>query len=417
MTKFDKYRRIKPIGYLLVTTKRVGKRGDERGDESEEKTQENKEGRQWERIVPYENNRFMVLIMIVSFVDLLKNGYLMYTPMSLGDRLLYGDIIISLKEDQRLYNFAIIICYGSTLAHYYFLMFGKQKAYFKHLSKFLYVMQPREYSRRLMVTREFAERFSKSLDRGVLANRLVCYIYLGFTASFYAKTLYELISLGGYSFQQILTYTCPSILVGAFGLVNFYLVAVQAYWLFVLYAQMMNGRWSRLTRDLDRLDDRTKHQRKLFKHLANLVSVIKEYKVSREFFQISMLSPMPAVLVTMALFPTNIIVSENLLTNQVILMFSVNLFCVLLPIINSNEKFKRELSLYLNAVHCFMARTRNLEVKLKLMKIQDICQMSSPVTYTLLDGLFDLEKELVPIILAEIFTLTFLIYQFLYYQY
>ena len=406
MANLDKYRRVKLMGHMLITTKKKGKI---EGSNETEKS----DGGQKELIVSIKSKSYVILVIIVSFMDLLKNSYLMMLPMSSGRHLLYGDIIISLREDQRLYNFSIIIVYATTMVQYYFTIYGKQRAVFYELSKFLYALPPREYSRKFLVTRKFAERFVRWLDRGVLAQRLVCNSYLTFTFSFYGKCLYQVIVLG-FSWEQILCLTCPCILIGAFALVNFYLVALQGYWLFIIYVRLMKGRFSRLTADLDRLNDG--HQRKLARHLADLDRITTEYKVSKEYFQITMLSPIPAVLVTMAQFPTNIVFSENLFTNQLVLMFMVNVFCVLLPIVHSNEVWKRGLDLYLNAIHRFMPRTRDLRIKLKLMKVLDTWQKTSHISYTLLNGVFDLELEHVPTILAEIFALTFLMYPFIYYS-
>ena len=391
MANSDKYRRVKLIGPMLIAIKKDS------------------------QIAPYENNRYVVLVMIMSFLDLLKNAYLGYLPMSSGRHLLYGDVILSLREDQRLYNYSLLVGYGTTIVHFYLMIYGKQRSHFFEISKFLYVLPPREYSRKFLVTREFAERFSKWLDRGVIAELLVRYSYLIFTASFYAKCLYKLITLG-YSYQQILTYSIPSILIGAFGFRHFYFVAVPPIWLFVLYIQLMKGRWNRLTAELDRLTDRPNQRRKLARYLNDLDKVVSEYKMSKEYFQVAMISPMPVCLVTIALFPTNIVFSENLFTNQLILMFMVNCFGVLFPVVKSNEIFKRGLALYLDAVHRFMNRNKDLVVKLKMMKILDTWQKTSHISYTVLDGWFDLEIEYMPIILCEVFSITFLIYPFLYYS-
>ena len=393
----DKYRRVKMISYLLIATKKVDPNG--------------KEAKQ---VVPYENNAYITFVQLVIFVDLLKNFYFLFMPISLNDRLLYGDIIISFQDDQRLYNLLIIVCYISTISYFFFLLFGKQKTDFYRLSKFLYVWNPRQYSRRMLVSQEFAGQFSRWLDLGVLSNQLVFCNYLIFTTSFYSKTLYKSISLG-FGFKEILYYSFPSIAIGAFALLNFYRVAVQAYIFFILYVRLMNAKLNRLASDLDELDDSLADRRRLFKHFADLDSVVSEYRLSRQFFEITLVLAIPAVLTAIALLPTNILMAENILTNQLVLFFFINLFLVLIPIVNSNEKFKRELHLYLSSVHRFMARTKRSAAKLKLMKIMDIAQTTSPFTYSLLGGVFDLEMEVIPIILAESFALTFLIYPLIYY--
>ena len=394
----DKYRRLKAVGYLLVA-------GEKREDRSE-------------RIVLYENKPFIIFIMICSIVELLKNSYFFYMPVKLNDRLLYGDIMISFQEnvvDQRLMNFVWMVCLFSGVVYCNFLLFGEQRAHFHLLSKFLLMRNAAEYSRKLLVGKQFAEQFDKLMNRGVLADKLVFWNYFIFDTSLYSRGIYKSIR-AGFSPQQILLYTSPSIIVGLFAHLIFYRIAIQAYVFFALYVRLMNARWDRLASNLNSLNG-PNCRRILARHYAELDSVVTEYKVSRHFFQSSLVLTVPPILSTIALFPTIIMFSQttNLLGNQMVLMFFFNLFAVFMPIVQANEKFKQAFSFYLDSVHRFMARSRNARAKLKLMKILDISQSYFSVSYTLLGGFFDLEMHTVPTILAESFSLTFLIYSFNFY--
>lgn len=60
-----------------------------------------------------------------------------------------------------------------------------------------------------------------------------------------------------------------------------------------------------------------------------------------------------------------------------------------------------------------MERSKAVKSKLKLMKMFDIVQRNNPLAYTLINGLFDLDKELFFRILIEAITITFLLYTFM----
>ena len=60
-----------------------------------------------------------------------------------------------------------------------------------------------------------------------------------------------------------------------------------------------------------------------------------------------------------------------------------------------------------------MERSKAVQSKLKLMKIFDIVQRNNPLVYTLINGVFDLDKELVFRILIEAIAITFLLYTFM----
>lgn len=322
-----------------------------------------------ERIVPYDNNLLVGFVTFVIFLELIKNVYFFYNHLSIELRLLYGDIIISSKEDQRLFNFVMSIIYLFILVYFYFYFFDKQKIRHYQLSEFLLVLDLNEYSRRFGVSRQFAERFSKRMDQLVKLNRLVIIGYIVITFSYYLTTLALAFSFG-FSIEQILIFSCPSTISGglAFGnrgfpkilflsLVNginlkfyppmpfcpvySYTVAIQCFSFFFLYVKLLNARVNRLTSELDGLDDRARHRRKTIDHLARLDALVKEFKVSQSYFERSLASFVPAILLIIALFPTILIVSERIFTNRLNGLFLLDLILIFIPI-KSNESFKRE---------------------------------------------------------------------------
>lgn len=74
-----------------------------------------------------------------------------------------------------------------------------------------------------------------------------------------------------------------------------------------------------------------------------------------------------------------------------------------------------QITLYLNSVHRFMARNKNVKVKLKLMKIFDVIQTENPLSYTILGGFLNLDMALIPTVLLESVAFTLLLCSFAYY--
>lgn len=193
----SKHRRVKELSRLLL-------KGEMNGSK--------------ERLVLYRNNWLVGFVSFVIFLELLKNFYFFANHLSIDLRLLYGDILISTNEDQRLFNFVMVIIYAFILVYFYFYFFDKQKARHYQLSKFLLVLDLDEYSRRFGVSKQFAERFFRQMNHLVRLNRLVITSYICLTFSYYLTTL--ALAFGfGFSVEQILTFSCPSTISGglAFG--------------------------------------------------------------------------------------------------------------------------------------------------------------------------------------------------------
>ena len=144
------YRRIKEVSFLLLETKKEGKK---------------------ERLILCENNLVVIIALMVILEESMKNLYLGYKRFSLRERLLLGDIIISEqdgKEDQRLFCLQLSINYLTAFLYLSTYLFDKQKVHqkrFSQLSKFLLVLDSDEYARTFLVPKKFAVQFSKHLDR------------------------------------------------------------------------------------------------------------------------------------------------------------------------------------------------------------------------------------------------------------
>lgn len=154
----DKYRRTKKLSFLLLTCKK----------EEDEK----------ERMVPYENKAFAMFIWMVFFLELLKNLYFALMPLSVQTRILFGDMIISPKADQRLYNLIMVAVYlFACFVYLYAFFFDNQTGDFYRLADFLEVRSLNDFTKRFSVNKEFAGPFIKELDYRVRLTTGLIYGY------------------------------------------------------------------------------------------------------------------------------------------------------------------------------------------------------------------------------------------------
>lgn len=314
----SKYQRVKALGRLLLKGEGDGRK---------------------ERIVLYDRTTLVAFVTFVIGLEMIKNFWFASSHLSIELRILYGDIIISSKEDQRLMNFVLGIVYFFILVYFYFYFFDKQKMRHYELSKFLLVLDNDHYSRRFGVTRAFAERFAKQMNLLVRLNQLMIYGYIFITFSYYLTTVGLAISFG-FSLEQILTYSFPSTLSGGLAFVYSYTVAIQCFSFFCLYVKLLNARVARLTAELDELDGRSSRQKTL-DHLVRLELLVKEFKTSQSYFERSLASFVPAILLIIALFPSILVVSGQFFTNRLNGLFLLDLILIVIPI-KYNEKLKRQ---------------------------------------------------------------------------
>ena len=233
----------------------------------------------------------------------------------------------------------MVVVYLNSLAYFYFYFFGDQKVYFHMLSQFLTVLDIDEYAKLFHVTKQFAQRFFTELDSQVRLNRLTIYTYSIITYSFYLTGIYQSLNLG-FNIKQILIYSCPSILIGYLAFGFYYFMVISAFSFFSLYAKILNAKVNKLTKELLKLDG--KDNKKMRRHLVQVNSVLKEFRISKNYFERSLLLLVPPVLATLILFPSIIIVSKQYFTHRLIPLFLLNLTQILIPIVKSNENFKRE---------------------------------------------------------------------------
>lgn len=315
-----KYTRIKKMSFLLLKKEKKGKK---------------------EHMALYDNP--MLLIVALAFLtESMKNFYFGYQSLSLHQRLLFGDIIISDKGDQRLFCLMLSINYFTAFLYLSCYFFNKQKVHlkrFEQLSKFLWVLDSDEYHRRFLVSNEFASEFSKELDKQVRLTWILIFGYDSLTLSFYLTSFVQALGLWPTP-GQVLVCLCSSLL-GSLAFIFFYSIAVQAYTFYTIYVKLLNARVRRLTAELNKMTSKSNH-RQMFKHRTELNTVLGEFKVSYHFFRRSLNMLLPPVIISTAIFPMMVILSGHLFTNRLIGLFLLNLTQILYPIIKSNETFKRE---------------------------------------------------------------------------
>lgn len=319
----DRYKRTKELSYLLLKSDKDGEN---------------------ERLLLYDNYIIPIFIVIFFSIDLVKHFYFFATPLPFDLRVLYGDIIVSKTPDQRLFNLVMVVTYLHSLLYFYFYFFDYQRLYFYKLSQFLIVLDIDKYTKRFHVTKQFAKQFFTVLDIRVRLNNPTAYTYCILTYSFYLTSIYHSLKLG-FSFKKVLSYSCPSILIGYLAFGFYYFMAVSSFTFFILYLKMLNAKVDRLTRELFKLDQKVIKNR-MSSHISQVNSILKEFKISKKYFERSLLLLVPALLITLTLFPSIIIISKQYFTHRLIPLFSLNLTQILIPIVKSNETFKRKVSIF-----------------------------------------------------------------------
>lgn len=161
------------------------------------------------------------------------------------------------------------------------------------------------------------------------------------TYSYYAFDISLSIQLG-FSHWQILMFTVPSIWLGMAALWFIYNLLFQCFTFFTLHMKLMNAKVNWLRKQLDSFDRRTSRQT-MADHLRLLNSVIGEFRTGRHYFQSACCSFFPSFFSTFALFPSMVIISGKLFTNQLTGFYVFNLMVIFIPI-NLNENLKREVS-------------------------------------------------------------------------
>ena len=318
----EKYRRIKKMSFLLLKNERRDKK---------------------ERMVLYDDHLMVIIVALTFLAESMKNFYFGYESLSLEQRLLFGDIIISDKQDQRLFCLILSVNYMTAFLYLCSSLFSKQKVHlkrFNQLSKFLWVIDADEYARMFLVSKAFASEFSKELDKQV---RLTWTLILGYdflTLSYYLTSLIQAIGLQPTPGQVLICVS--SITLGSLAFIFFYSIAVQAYTFYIIYVKLLNARVRGLTTELNKFTDTSMNRPSLLKHHAKLNKVLSEFNVSYRFFGRSLNMLVPPVIICMYVFPMMVILSGNLFTNRLMGLYLLNLAQILYPVIKSNETFKRE---------------------------------------------------------------------------
>ena len=326
MDDSERYRRIKKMSFLLLRSVKEGKK---------------------ELMVLYDNKLLVVIGLLFFLAESVKNFYLGFNTFSLQQRLLLGDIIISEqdgKKDQRLFCLQLSINYLTAFLYLFTYFFNRQMVHskrFQQLSKFLLVLKDDEYAEKFGVTREFANKFAREMDRQVRLTWILIVSYETLTLSFYMTSLIRAMSLE-FVPKQILICSC-SVILGSLGFSFYYTIAVQAYTFYITYLKLQNARASRLAEQLNRLARKSTYK-KMLNHLAKLNTVLVEFETSYHFFERSLNMLLPSVILFISFFPSIVIVSGRLFTNRLFGLFLLNLTQILYPILKANESFQRQVS-------------------------------------------------------------------------
>ena len=97
--------------------------------------------------------------------ELVKNIYFAYRSTDLSTRILFGDLIISPGEDQRLFNVIVAVAYFFMIvSRFYYGCFKGQKTRFFELSQILLVLDHEAYAKRFFVSKSFVLKFTKEMD-------------------------------------------------------------------------------------------------------------------------------------------------------------------------------------------------------------------------------------------------------------
>lgn len=287
---------------------------------------------------------------------------------------------------------------------------------FHHLSQFLLVLNAKDYSERFGVSREFAEKFAKRLDHQIRILQFLVNFYSVLTFSFFFKNFYESYA-SGYGLGQILVHTTPSVFTAVLVLIFFYNIGIPAAAFFIFYTEFLKAKATRLTKELNKLARKSTDQ-KVLVNLQQLNSLLKDFHLAHQYFQWSLMLFMLPAAISLIIFPSIVILSKKYLDNPLFFLYVLNFSIILVPI-RSNEGFKRDFTIYLNTLHRNLAKNKNAgiknpRIKLKLLKIFDLLQAHRFLSFSLIGDIFELNMEIVPKILLESVSLTFLIYTFIY---
>ena len=160
--------------------------------------------------------------------------------------------------------------------------------------------------------------------------------------SYYLTNFYQAFALG-FDLKLIVTFTCPLALVGALSIAICLNVSIRTFTIYFLYTKLTRERVHKLTLALPKLLTKSTEKR-LLTHLNQLNRTICEWDLSRQYFEESLATYIPVVLVTLAFFPSMLILSGKIFTNRITAIYLANLFFLVLPTVVLNERIKKEVS-------------------------------------------------------------------------
>lgn len=314
----EKYKRLKQMCFLLLKI-------DEDSD----------------TISLFKNRPLVCLILFIYSIEIIKATLLFYLPVTLQDRYRFGDIVISEKSDQRLFNLTFFWLYFGNILFFYFYIFGDQRPTYLKLSSFLQEISIKQFSVEFNVKEKFVEKFQNEIEKQIKEARIVALVYTVVTYSYYFQSIYQSIKLD-YGLWTILFSVCPLTFVGCLGLFFFHTIIVRAFSFYILYLKLIGARVDKLTDELNNLEAVSfTNIRMISNHCSQLNSILKDFELSKHFHERSMVSLIvPLKIGVFFLFPANIILSKNFFTHRLIPHYAVNLIKVCIPMFQTNENFK-----------------------------------------------------------------------------
>lgn len=237
------------------------------------------------RITLYNKPWFINFILVIFIGQLIKDLYFSFTSLTVEYGLLYGNMLVSPKSDQRLFNFVLVASIGMSILYFYFYIFKNQRLNHYKLSDFLIVTDIDQFCIKFNVRKSFAKDYFKELDKLARLNSLYVISYEVLTFSFYVSGIVQLINLE-ISFGKILKVTVPSIILGSLSFCIYYKMALSSYTFWLLYVKLMIGRVNKLSYELNILSSRHFNDEKILSnHLFYLNRLLKEFKISQNYLK------------------------------------------------------------------------------------------------------------------------------------
>lgn len=235
-------------------------------------------------------------------------------------------------------------------------MFNNQRVNFNKLSEFLIVTDLDNFCKKYHLTKKFASKYIKELNLISHVNYLSFLTYSIIALSFYVTGVMQVFSFD-FTTQDILTYCLPYTIASFIGFTFYFRHTLTAYSFYIIYTRFLKGKVIKLTVDLDKINKKVtvinsiarfsyKYDPKIvYKHLMFLNTVLKDFKVSQNYLERTIICYFPAALCTILFLPSMIIYSGQYFTHRLLSYYFLNLMFIVTPVIQQNENLKKQVCL------------------------------------------------------------------------